>query len=321
MSVFVGFRVLVVDRVSDRFIRCLRELGLEVEYRPGISRSNLLDIIGGFHVLVFRGSVRVDREVVDRGVNLRVLARYGVGLDNVDVEYAISRGLTVINAPNAPAQSVAELTIALILVALRNLHLHIDSVKRGVWSKSLYPGRELYGKKLGIIGFGRIGGRVARFASAMGARVLAYDIRDVRGYVEAIGGEFVGLRELLEESDIITLHVPLTPQTYRMIDESRLKLVRDGAIIVNTSRGPVIDHEALLKHIDRLGAVALDVLEEEPPRSEYLLELVKHPKVIVTPHIGIETMEAMDRIGEELIAGILEVLGVEAPNTGPCTVT
>lgn len=310
MLAFVGYRVLVVDRVSDRFLSGLRELGLEVSYNPGLPRDKLLDIIGDFEILVFRGGVRVDREVIDRGSHLKILARYGVGLDNVDVEYAISRGIAVINAPSATSQSVAELTIGLIIVALRNLHLHIDSVKKGIWSKGLYPGRELYGKKLGVIGFGRIGSRVARYASAMGAKVLAYDIRDVRSEVEAVGGELVDLENLLVESDIITLHVPLTPSTYRMLDDVRLNLIKDGAIIVNTSRGPVIDHMALLKHIDRLGAVALDVLDEEPPRSEYLLKLVRHPKVIVTPHIGAETVEALDRIGEELLASIREVLGL-----------
>jgi D-3-phosphoglycerate dehydrogenase len=247
-------------------------------------------------------------------LRLRVLARYGVGLDNVDVDYAISRGIAVVNAPTASSQSVAELTIGLIIVALRSLHLHIDSVKRGVWSKGLYKGRELYGKKLGVIGFGRIGSRVARFATAMGARVLAYDVRDVREAVESVGGELVDLEELLVESDIVTLHVPLTPLTYRMMNEGRLRLLKDGAILVNTSRGPVVDYEALLKHIERLGAVALDVLDEEPPRSPILRRLIEHPKVIVTPHIGAETIEAMERVGEELLAGILEVLGVETPN-------
>lgn len=314
MSAFVGYRVLVVDRVSGRFLEGLREAGLEVEYRPGIPRDVLLEIIKGFDVLVFRGSIVVDREVIDRGLRLRVLARYGVGLDNVDVDYAVSRGIAVVNAPTASSQSVAELTIGLIIVALRSLHLHIDSVKRGVWSKGLYKGRELCGKKLGVIGFGRIGSRVARLAAAIGARVLAYDVRDVREAVESVGGELVDLEDLLVESDIVTLHVPLTPSTYRMMDECRLRLLKDGAILVNTSRGPVVDYEALLKHIERLGAVALDVLDEEPPRSPILRKLIEHPKVIVTPHIGAETIEAMERVGEELLAGILEVLGVETPN-------
>jgi len=132
VSAFVGYRVLVVDRVSGRFLEGLREAGLEVEYRPGIPRDVLLEIIKGFDVLVFRGGVIVDREVIDRGLRLRVLARYGVGLDNVDVDYAVSRGIAVVNAPTASSQSVAELTIGLIIVALRSLHLTLI-VLRGVF--------------------------------------------------------------------------------------------------------------------------------------------------------------------------------------------
>ena len=155
------YKVLIIDRVSQRFIDSLASKGFEVVYRAGISKDELLAMVQDYHILVFRGRLKIDREVIDRGVNLKVLARYGVGLDNVDVEYAVKRGIAVVNAPTASAISVAELTIALMLTVYRKLYDFIHDVKSGVWSKGKYVGRELYGKKLGIVGFGRKIGRAS----------------------------------------------------------------------------------------------------------------------------------------------------------------
>jgi D-3-phosphoglycerate dehydrogenase len=280
----------------------------EVCYSPGISLEELLHVVHDYHVLVFRGRLRIGREVIDRAVNLKVLARYGIGLDNVDVEYAIRKGIAVVNAPKASAISVAELTIALMLMVFRRLYSLVHEVKEGGWPKGKYIGRELYGKTLGVVGFGNIGSRVARYASALGMKVLVYDIRNVSQDVAEIGGRQVGFEELLSRADVVSLHVPLTPLTWCMINDKTLSLMRDGSVLVNTSRGEVIDTYALLKHVDRLGGVALDVLEQEPPKDECLWKLVRHPKVIVTPHIGAETEEAMDRIAEELAKNIAEAV-------------
>jgi len=252
--------------------------------------------------------MKIDRDLIDKGYNLRILARYGIGLDNVDIDYAIKKGIAVINAPNASTISVAELTIGLMIMIFRNLYNHIEHVKRGLWPKGKFIGRELYGKNLGIVGYGRIGGRVAYYGRALGMNVYVYDIRDVKNDVEKIGGKQVEFDELLEVSDVISLHVPLTPLTYHMINNNVLNRVKDGCVIVNTSRGEVIDTYALIKHLDRLGGVALDVLEQEPPKDEILFQLIRHPKVIVTPHIGAETIEAMDRIADELYNSIMEAI-------------
>jgi D-3-phosphoglycerate dehydrogenase len=298
-----------VDKVSPRFIERLGSTKMfDVDYRPGLSFDDLLKVVENYHVLVFRSRLRIGKEVIDRGANLRVLARYGIGLDNVDVDYALSKGIAVVNAPNASAVSVAELTIGLMIMVFRNLYHYVHDVKEGIWSKGKYPGRELYGKTLGIVGFGRIGSRVAQYVAALGMKILAYDVRDVSREVTALGGKCVGFEELLNQSDVVSLHVPLTPQTRHMIDDRALSLMRDGAVLINTSRGEVIDAKALLKHIDRLGGVALDVLEQEPPRDEYLLKLIRHPKVVVTPHIGAETVEAQDRIADELADNIIEAV-------------
>jgi D-3-phosphoglycerate dehydrogenase len=300
--------VLVIDRVSQKFLENLHNNGFEIRYRPDISFDELLNMIQDYHILVFRSRFKINKEVIDRGANLKILARYGVGLDNVDVEYAVKKGIAVVNAPRASSISVAELTIALIIMLFRRLYDYIYEVKIGGWPKGKYPGREIYGKTIGIIGFGRIGSRVGLYARALGMKVLTYDIRDVSQEVAKIDGRQVELEKLLTEADVVSLHVPLTPLTWHMMNEDRLSLIRDEGFLINTSRGAVIDTQALLRHVDRFGGVALDVLEQEPPKDDYLWRLIKHPKVIVTPHIGAETKEAADRIAEELAKNIIETV-------------
>lgn len=301
-------RVLVADQTSDKLLERLRGGGLEVDYRPGIPRDELLKVVEGYEVLVVRSRTKVNREVIDRGTRLKVVARYGVGLDNIEVDYAIKRGIAVINAPNAPTRSAAELTIGLMIALARRIPVLDREVKAGGWPKGKYVGRELYGKRLGVVGFGRIGRTVAQYAAALGMEVVASDVIDVSAEAAKIGARQVPLERLLAESDVVTLHVPLTPGTYRLMDDARLSLLRDGAMLINTSRGEVVDVDALARHIDRLWGVALDVLPEEPPRSERLLRLLSHEKVIATPHVGSETYEAYDRLAEELALNILEAV-------------
>lgn len=301
-------RALITDPTSEKFVERLRGFGIDVDYRPGIPREELLKIVGGYEILVFRSRTKVDQELIDRGERLKILARYGVGLDNVAVEYAIKRGITIVNAPNAPSRSAAELTIGLMLALARRIPLLDREVKTGKWPKGKYMGVELYGKTLGVIGFGRIGRLVAQYARALGMNVITSDVIDVSKEAEKIGARQVGFEQLLRESDVISIHVTLNPSTYRMLDDARLSLVKDNAMLINTSRGEVIDVDALLKHIDRLWGAALDVLPEEPPKSEKLLKLISHEKVIVTPHIGSETAEAYERLAEELAVNIQEAI-------------
>ncbi|MFB6490450.1 MAG: D-2-hydroxyacid dehydrogenase [Thermoproteus sp. AZ2] len=301
-------RALITDPTSDKFVERLRGFGVDVDYRPGIPREELLKIVGGYEILVFRSRTKVDQELIDRGERLKILARYGVGLDNVAVDYAIKRGITIVNAPNAPSRSAAELTIGLMLALARRIPLLDKEVKAGKWPKGKYMGVELYGKTLGVIGFGRIGRLVAQYARSLGMNVITSDVIDVSKEAEKIGARQVGFEQLLRESDAISVHVTLNPSTYRMLDDARLSLVKDNAMLINTSRGEVIDADALLKHIDRLWGAALDVLPEEPPKSEKLLRLISHEKVIVTPHIGSETAEAYERLAEELAVNIQEAI-------------
>lgn len=305
----IRLKALISDRVDERLISRLRnELGVEVEYRPNIARDELLKIIDGYDILVVRSRTRVDREVLDRAARLRLIARAGVGLDNVDVEYALRKNIAIVNAPHAATESVAELAIALMLMAARNLHLYVADVKSGKWSKGAYKGIELRGRTLGIVGFGRIGRRVGELGKALGMRVVATDVIDISEHAKRLGVEVVSYGELLKVSDVVTFHVPLTKDTYHMLNDDALRLVKDNAIIVNTSRGEVIDAEALLRHIDRLWGVGLDVLEHEPPSTVHELELLKHPKVIAVPHIGAETLEAQLKVADEVFENIREAL-------------
>ncbi len=294
-------------------MRILEARGLHIDYKPGLGRDELLKIIGDYDVLVVRSRTKVRRDVIDRGEKLKVIARAGVGLDNIDVEYAVKKGIRVVNAPGAAAQSVAELTIGLLISAARFVKAHIVSLERGEWSKGRWTGVELAGKTLGVIGLGRIGYRVARLARGLGMNVLAYDVVDASDRAREVGARFTrDLDVVLREADAISLHVPLTPETYHMINREALEKMRDGVIIVNTSRGPVIDTRALLEYLERgkVFAAALDVLEHEPPREEWEWRLVRHPRVIVTPHIGAETKEAKRRVAEETAYAILEALGL-----------
>jgi len=299
---------LIVDNVDPLIKEQLERIGMKVNLRPGISKEELVKIVKDYNILIFRGRLKIDKEVIDAGTNLKILARYGVGLDNVDVEYAVKKGVAVVSAPRAPTQSVAELTLGLMLAVARRIPLLDIKVKGGEWPKGKYIGIELGGKTLGVIGFGRIGKAVAHMARGIGMRILATDVIDVSADVEKIGGKQVPLEQLLKESDVVSIHVSLTPETYRLLNAERLALLKDNAILINTSRGEVIDHEALLQHLDRLWGVGLDVLPEEPPKNPQLRKLVTHEKVVVTPHVGSETYEAMRRLAEELASNIEEVI-------------
>ncbi len=305
-----GLRVLIIDKVSPRLIEMLRAHGMEVTYKPGMGIDELIEEIGGYHILVLRGRLKITRKLLERAPRLRVIARAGIGLDNIDLDAAAELGVRVVNTPEASAQSVAELTIMLMLAAARRLKEALAITSRGQWKK--ITGIELYGKKLSIIGYGRIGSRVASIAGAIGLNVTVYDICDKAVSSARSNGIRVveDLYEALRTADIISLHVPLTSATRHMISYDEFKAMKNNVIFINTSRGGVVDTRALLWALDTgiIGAAGLDVLENEPP-GPLEERLISHPRVIVTPHIGAQTIEAQDRIADVLVKKILEVLG------------
>jgi len=288
-------KILIADRIHDEGINILRNEGFFVDVRAGITRDELLNIINQYDAIIVRSRTKVDREIIERGTKLKVIARAGVGIDNIDVNAAKEKGIVVINSPEGPSRSVAELVIAFIFSLLREIPHADASMKEGKWIKKELIGHEIKDKVLGIIGFGRIGQEVAKLAKALGMKVLAYDVIDIGPYCKRVGASQVDINYLLSDADIITLHIPLTDKTRGIINKDFIKKMKKGVYLINTARGGIIDNEALLWGLEQgyFSGVALDVFSEEPPKSEILQKIVKHPKVICTPHIGANTEEAL----------------------------
>jgi len=294
-------KVLVCDPIHEDGIKILKDAGFEVDVNPNISYEELKEKVRDYNVLVVRSRTKVTREIIEAGENLRVVGRAGAGIDNIDVEAAKERGIIVLNTPEAPAIAVAELTMGLLLSLARQIPRADRSMKEGKWAKKEFKGWQLNGKTFGIVGLGHIGEKVARLAKAFGMKILITKRTPPSPEIlKELEAEFVPLDELLRRSDIISLHVPLTPQTRHMIGEREIQLMKDGAFIINTSRGAVIDEKALFNALKsgKLGGAALDVYEIEPPRDYSLMKL---PNVVCTPHIGAQTVEAQ-RVAATLLA-------------------
>ncbi|MCC6017538.1 MAG: D-2-hydroxyacid dehydrogenase [Candidatus Verstraetearchaeota archaeon] len=305
-------KILVADEISSEGIDALKKAGFELDLRFDITYDELKKIIPNYEGLIVRSRTKVDSEIIKAGVNLRFIGRAGVGLDNIDVKAAESRGITVLNTPEIAATSVSELVFGMLLSLVRKISVCDRLMKMGEWPKKFAMGFELKDKTIGIIGIGRIGKEVAKKAKAFGMRVIYYDIIRLDPSVEReLGVEYFELDDLLKNSDIVTLHVPLTPQTKYLINEDKFKLMKKGAIIINTSRGAVIDNKALLKYLKNghLYGACLDVFENEPPKESWEKELISLENVVVTPHIGSMTVEAQ-RMASILLANkIIEAFG------------
>ena len=282
-------KVLICDHVEVD--RLALGAGLAVDYRPTITKEELLAAVGEYEALIIRSRTKVDRDVLDRAPKLKLVARPGTGLDNVDVEYAKSKGVTVVNSPESLVEGVAEHVVLLMLALSRKLVQADVTTRAGKWEKSSLMGRELKGKVLGVVGLGRIGRRIGEIAKTMGMSILVYDIITLPPEVLAeLEAKVVELEELFASSDYVTLHVPMTSGTAHLVNEVRLALMKKGAFLINTSRGGVIDEEALSAALKegRLGGAALDVFEKEPPSGA----IMDAPNIIMTPHIGGQTEEA-----------------------------
>jgi len=294
-------RVLVCDSIREDGIEKLRQAGFEVHVKPTISHDELRNAVSNYNVLIVRSRTKVTKEIIEAGKQLKAIGRAGVGLDNIDLETAEKEGIAVLNTPEAPAEAVAELTIGLIISLARHISLADRAMKRGEWIKKKLRGWELRGKTLGVIGLGNVGEKVARIAKAMGMKILITKRTPPKPeLLRELEGEFIPLPELLQRSDVITIHVPLTPQTHYIIGAKEFQLMKDGAFLINTSRGAVVDEKALLEALQsgKLGGAALDVYETEPPTDLTLMGL---SNVICTCHIGAQTREGQ-RAASILIA-------------------
>lgn len=303
------FLVLVTDTLAESGLAILRDSGdIDLHYRPGLKGQELLDAVAASDALITRSGTPITRELVAAGAKLRVVGRAGVGLDNVDVDAATERGILVINAPTANILSATEHTLAMMLAVCRNIPMAHQSVKAAEWKRSQFMGVELNGKTLGVIGFGRIGSRVATRARAFGMKVLAYDPYIASTAAEKAGAEMVALDRLLKEAEIITVHTPLTEETRGMITSKEIARMRDGVVLVNCARGGIYAEQDLAEalHSGKVAAAAIDVFEHEPPGAEH--PLLNAPNVILTPHIGANTIEAQDRVAVQTAEMVVEAL-------------
>ncbi|MGO9456299.1 MAG: phosphoglycerate dehydrogenase [Acidimicrobiales bacterium] len=289
-------RVLVTEKIAQRGLDRLAAAGHEVDVREGLTPDELVGAVAGAHALIIRSATKVTADVLSAGVDLQVVGRAGVGLDNVDVPAATARGVMVVNAPTSNILSVAEQAMGLLLAQARNIPQAHAALVAGRWERSKWEGVELHGKVLGVVGLGRAGSLVAQRALAFGMHLLAFDPYISADRAKAMGVELRSLEELFAESDFISIHTPKTPETANLVGRDLLAKAKPGIRIVNTARGGIIDEEALAEAI-RDGVVAgaaLDVFATEPPGASPLFEL---ESVVVTPHLGASTEEAQDKAG------------------------
>nr|WP_206204038.1 hydroxyacid dehydrogenase [Thermococcus sp. ES12] len=301
-------KVLVAAPLHERAIEVLKNAGFEVIYEEYPDEEKLVELVGDVDAIIVRSKPRVTRKVIEAAPKLKVIGRAGVGLDNIDLEAAKERGIKVVNSPGASSRSVAELAVALMFAVARKIAFADRKMREGIWAKKQCMGMELEGKTLGIVGFGRIGYSIAKIARALGMNVLLYDPYPNEERAREVGGKFVPLEELLKESDVVTLHVPLVEQTYHLINEERLRLMKPTAILINAARGAVVDTSALVKALQGgwIAGAGLDVFEEEPLPKDH--PLTKLDNVVLTPHIGASTVEAQMRAGVQVAEQIVEIL-------------
>lgn len=302
-------KILVTDGMDKDGIQVLKNMGYEV-VEQFFEPEELKERVKNFNVMVVRSATKVRKEIIDSAVetgNLKLIIRAGVGLDNIDVSYAESKGIKVRNTPNASSLAVAELTLGHMFSLARFIGISNVTMRKGEWNKKKYEGIELCGKILGIIGFGRIGQELAKKAYALGMKIFYYDVlgpnREFPEYT------YVSFNELLIKSDFISLHIPECQEKSPLIGKAEFSKIKKGTYLINCARGSVLDEEALLEALNsgKLAGAGLDVFIEEPTTN---LELINHPRVSVTPHLGASTMEAQKRIGREIVSIIKENIQV-----------
>ncbi|MGA7370490.1 MAG: D-2-hydroxyacid dehydrogenase [Nitrososphaeraceae archaeon] len=299
------WKVLICDLIDKIAVDILAKAGMIVDYQPDITLEKLKSLINGYDVLIVRSRTHVSRDVIESGKSLKVIARVGVGLDNVDTNYATSKKIQVINAQEAATNAVSELVIGSMISLARLIpHAHSE-LSKGNWIKKSLMGIELSGKYLGIVGVGNIGRNVGRIARALRMNIIGYDIYPIsREYINEISMINTDLNTLVESSDFITIHVPLSSDTYHLFDGDLLSKMKKSSYIINTSRGGIVDENALydLLKDQKIAGAGLDVFEVEPPINTKFLEL---PNILCTPHIGAQTKEAQELaarvIAEKLI--------------------
>ena len=299
-------RVLVSDDLSPEAVRILSGAGLEVDVKVGLKPDALEALVAGYDALAVRSATKVTAKLLERATRLKVVGRAGVGVDNVDLDAATRQGIVVMNTPGGSSVTVAELALGMILSLYRHVPAATASVKSGRGEKKKFQGREIAGKTLGVVGIGNIGSVLVNRALAMKMRVIAYDPFITPEAAAKLGAALVDLETLWREADAVSLHVPLTDQTRYLVNAATLAKMRKGAILVNCSRGGIVDERALADALasGHLGGAALDVFEKEPPPADH--PLFAQDAFVCTPHIGASTEEAQSAVAialaEQLVA-------------------
>jgi len=300
--------VLICDEVNPILNKILKENGLKVTYDPEISPEKILETIGQFNIVIVRSRTKITKEMIDKADNCKIIARVGVGLDNIDLDAAKEKNIRVINAVEGAMTAVAELVLGLMFGLARQIPRGDRGIRNDQWLKKDLKGTELKGKYLGIVGLGNIGKRLGRLAKGLNMNIIGYDVIPIdEEFVKDVGLMKADLDTLLQSSDYVSLHVPLLDSTYHMIDAKKLATMKPTARIINTSRGGVIDEEALYDAIKngKFGGAALDVFETEPATGNKLAEL---DNVILTPHIGAMTKEAQSLAANVIAEKIVQIL-------------
>ncbi len=315
-------KVLVSDALSEDGVKVFNEAKeLTGDVKTDLKPDALQEIIKDYDALVVRSATKVTKEIIQAAGKLKVIGRAGVGLDNVDLDAATQKGIIVMNTPAGNTMSTAEHTFSMILALSRNIPQASGSMKKGEWKRSKFMGVELYGKTLGIVGFGRIGSEVAKRALSFGMKVLAYDPFLSAEVAESIGVESVELKKALESADYITVHTPLTDETRHMISDKEFAAMKKGVRVINCARGGIIDEAALVKAIkeQKVAGAAMDVFESEPLQADS--ELLKLDNVITTPHLGASTEEAQINVAIEVAEIVRDALlgrGIRNAANYPC---
>jgi len=309
-SLDMGFEdsVLICDEVDPILNKILIDNGLKVSYEPEITPEQILEKISTFNIVIVRSRTTITKEMIEKADNCKIIARVGVGLDNVDQESAKAKDIRVINAVEGAMNAVAELVLGLMLSLARQTARGDRAIRNEQWLKKELKGTELRGKYLGIIGLGNIGKRLGRLARALNMNIIGYDVMPIdEEFAKEVGLMKADLSTLLQSSDYISIHVPLLDSTYHLLDAEKMSTMKKTAKIINTSRGGVVDEDALYNALKNgtLGGAALDVFEKEPAIGTKLAEL---DNVILTPHIGAQTKEAQSLAANVIAEKIIQIL-------------
>jgi len=301
-------KILVSDPLSEEGLNILNKAGIPVDVKPGLKEDELCAIIGGYDGLMIRSGTTVTKKVIDSGKKLVFIGRAGVGVDNIDVPYATEKGILVMNTPSANIISAAEHSLAMIMSLARNIPQAHASVHQGKWERSKFTGVELFGKTLGIIGVGRVGGEIAKRAKSFNMRLIGYDPFLPQDVADALGVKLTNLEEVLTESDIMTIHTPLLPDTKNMISAKQFKMMKPHALLVNVARGGIVSEDDLYEALKSktIAGAAFDVFVDEPVKKD--CRLMELDNFIMTPHLGASTKEAQEKVSVELAETVVRFL-------------